>query len=215
MPAPQPMPMPNQVNDARGSNSLIPFSAPQSLQTNMAAPPMSYFGSLDLYDPVSKQSILGPFPQYPGKFPTNPVSYLEPRVSNQLPNPVGSNALPPITFQPQTSLPRGNVSAPVSVPPPQISAKSEEFDLARQFDFININSEGLEPPKTPVTSKDLQETQKDLTPLALAISPSAKAFDNTTKIRDYLVQYYGLPYPWEWYLCLKTFSCTHSIPKLI
>jgi hypothetical protein len=210
--APQPMPMPNLVNDARGSNSFLPLSTPPSFQPNMTALPG--IGNLDIWDPVSKQYLRGPVPQYSGKLPMNQVPYLDPRASNQLPNPLGSNNMPPMN-RPQTAIPPIAAPAPVMVPPPYTSVKSDELDLARQFGFININSEGIEPPKTPVTSKDLRETQKDLTPLALAISPSAKPFDNATQIRDFLVQFYGLPYPWEWYLCLKTSSCTHPIPNII
>ena len=211
MTAPQPIPMPNLANEARVSNSLMPLSNPQSFQPNMA--PLPNIDQVDIWIPPSKPDLQGPVPQFTGKLPMNPAPYLEPRASNQPPNPLGSHNMPPIN-RPQFAFPPIAGPAPVMVPPPQFPVKSEEYNLAKQFGFININSEALEPPKTPVTPKDLKATHKDLLPLALAISPIAKPFDNATQIRDFLVQFYGLAYPWEWLLFLKTVSCTYPMPNI-
>ena len=206
--APQPMPMPNQFNDARGQNPMIPLSGPHSVGPG---------NHVHFFDPYvaerSKPSLNGSFTPYAMNPPkSNPISSVKPPSWNE---PVWAPppAPPAPPARPQTSgpgvlpitpptLPMGQMPLQ-AIPPP----RPDELDLARQFGYINLNSDGLEPPKTPVTPKDLQDAQKDLTPLAREIHASAKPFDNSYAIRSHLIKSYALPYPWEWCLSLRTHTC--------
>lgn len=210
----QPMPMSNPVNDARGSKSLGPLTTAPLPQPSLPANQIDW---IDMYIPEqSKPAVQGTFTPYTGIPP--PRTGI-PNQNNILMGPPPPPP-PPLGFRPYTSagpVARFGPSPQATSWPPPLgpmplpttpSAKSEELDLARQFGYININADGIEPPKTPVTPKDLQDAQKDLYPLANAMISGAKPFDNTTTIRDHLVRFYCLQYNWEWMLSLRTHTCT-------
>jgi hypothetical protein len=114
----------------------------------------------------------------------------------------------PPMIQAPGAMPQTMQTMPIMAPPVVAPPKTSVDELANELGFLNITSEAITPPATPLTSKSLRDIQNDLVPLAKQISPTTNPFDTTGTIVTAVCQSLGLPYSHEWRASIRSHSCT-------
>jgi hypothetical protein len=96
------------------------------------------------------------------------------------------------------------VDAPL---PAGTSSLAEEAELSTMLGYFNIGSNNDAPEAASSTPNLLRDISQDLAPLAMQISSTSQPFDTVAQTIPKVLNKFGLSYPHEWRLSLRTYSC--------